>query len=173
MSSGQQDKLMGRIGEIQGQHSLGGDTTGRIGGEEFLLVHSADVDTSDISQQIANAAKDLTPEGISLDSDIQIVNGDSQGPSEDQLAKALVYTIKSFDKGEELDPNASLAGTEKGKALLAAMATLCRQLGIKTIAEMVEDEEMKGFLAECGIDYGQGWHFGKTSPEMPTLYQRM
>lgn len=361
LSSGQQDKLMGRIGEILGQHSLGGDSTGRSGGQEYSLVDSADVDTSDISQQIANAARDLTPEGISLDSDIQIVNGDSQGPSEDQLPKALVYTMKSFDKGEELDPNASLAGTletgmeetmktidifkrvcltqdfdlvfmpicslyngqvhhaealnrfrgdlglsglplemitmaeemgmisdfdlaagqkafsmitqnvasaggippiavnvsghsisdhhfveefpqlivkasnvakflsieitesseitdlervnsyiqefrasgfevaldnfgagaasfddlnsfdldlikfdglvvkraagtEKGKAFLAAMATLCRQLGIKTIAEMVEDEEMKGLLAECGIDYGHGWHFGKTSP---------
>jgi len=360
---------MGRVGEILGQHSLGGDTTGRIGGEEFSLVHSADVDTSDISQQITNATKDLTPEGISLDSDIQTVSGDSQGLSEDQLAKALVYTMKSFDKGEELDPNASLAGTlesgmeetmktidvfkrvcltrdfdlvfmpicslsdgqvhhaealtrfrgdlglsgspfemitmaeemgmisdfdlavgqkaismitqnvassggippiavnvsghsisdphfveefrqlivkasnvakllsieitesseitdleqvnsyiqefresgfevalddfgagaasfdylnsfdvdvikfdgpvvkraagtEKGKAFLAAMATLCRQLGIKTIAEMVEDEDMKNFLEECGIDYGQGWHFGKPSPDMPKLYQR-
>ncbi|MFP6711297.1 MAG: EAL domain-containing protein [Rhodospirillales bacterium] len=51
--------------------------------------------------------------------------------------------------------------TTKGKAYLASMATLCKQSGIETIAEMVEDAELAGFLLECGITYGQGWYFGK------------
>ncbi len=51
--------------------------------------------------------------------------------------------------------------TDKGKAFLASMATLCKQTGIETIAEMVEDEPLAKFLAECGVDLGQGWYFGK------------
>ena len=51
--------------------------------------------------------------------------------------------------------------TDKGKAFLASMATLCKQTGIETIAEMVEDEPLAKFLSECGVDLGQGWYFGK------------
>ncbi len=51
--------------------------------------------------------------------------------------------------------------TKKGKAFLASMATLCRQIGIETIAEMVEDAELAKFLDECGVNLGQGYYFGK------------
>ena len=50
-----------------------------------------------------------------------------------------------------------------GKSFLRAMATLCSDLGIDTIAEMVEDEEVAGFLIESGVRYGQGYLFGKPS----------
>ena len=51
----------------------------------------------------------------------------------------------------------------KGAAFLKAMAGLCNDLGIATVAEMVEDESNLAFLKQCGIDYGQGWLFGKPS----------
>jgi len=51
--------------------------------------------------------------------------------------------------------------TDRGKAFLASMATLCHQTGVETIAEMVEDEALANFLAECGVQLGQGWYFGK------------
>tara|TARA_R110000787_G_scaffold142203_1_gene255776 strand:+ start:5665 stop:7398 length:1734 start_codon:yes stop_codon:yes gene_type:complete len=54
--------------------------------------------------------------------------------------------------------------TKKGKAFLASMATLCREIDVETIAEMVEDEPLAKFLGECGIELGQGWHFGKPMP---------
>jgi EAL domain-containing protein (putative c-di-GMP-specific phosphodiesterase class I) len=49
----------------------------------------------------------------------------------------------------------------KSAAFLKAMAGLCGDLGIATVAEMVEDESNLGFLRQCGVDYGQGWLFGK------------
>ncbi len=49
----------------------------------------------------------------------------------------------------------------KGKAFLVAMANQCQDLGIATIAELVEDEETVEFLKECGIAYGQGYFFHK------------
>lgn len=51
--------------------------------------------------------------------------------------------------------------TSKGRAFLSSMSSLCRESGIETIAEMVEDEPLAVFLKDCGIGYGQGYHFGK------------
>jgi EAL domain-containing protein (putative c-di-GMP-specific phosphodiesterase class I) len=51
----------------------------------------------------------------------------------------------------------------KGAAFLKAMTSLCSDLGIATVAEMVEDESNLAFLKQCGVDYGQGWLFGKPS----------
>ena len=49
----------------------------------------------------------------------------------------------------------------KGKTFLESMAGLCRELDIAVVAEMVEDERTAAFVRECGIQYGQGYHFGK------------
>lgn len=55
--------------------------------------------------------------------------------------------------------------TRKGKAFLASMATLCREIEVETIAEMVEDAPLADFLKQCGIELGQGWYFGKPMPQ--------
>ncbi|MSO80874.1 MAG: EAL domain-containing protein [Alphaproteobacteria bacterium] len=47
------------------------------------------------------------------------------------------------------------------KALLKAMAGMCRDLSITTIAEMIEREEVARLVHECGIEYGQGHLYGK------------
>ena len=49
----------------------------------------------------------------------------------------------------------------RGKALLQSMATLCKNLGIETIAEMVDSKEGLDFVRKCGINYAQGYLFGK------------
>lgn len=49
----------------------------------------------------------------------------------------------------------------RGKALLESMATLCKNLGIETVAEMVDDKTGLDFVRKCGIDYAQGYLFGK------------
>lgn len=53
--------------------------------------------------------------------------------------------------------------SEKGVAFLKAMAGLCNDLGIATIAEMVEEENCVPFLIDCGVDFGQGYLFGRPS----------
>lgn len=49
----------------------------------------------------------------------------------------------------------------RGKALLQSMATLCKNLGIETIAEMVDSKEGLDFVRKCGINYAQGYLFGE------------
>jgi EAL domain-containing protein (putative c-di-GMP-specific phosphodiesterase class I)/PAS domain-containing protein len=53
--------------------------------------------------------------------------------------------------------------TEKGIAFLKAMAGLCNDLRIATVAEMVEEEKYVPFLRDCGVDFGQGYLFGRPS----------
>ena len=49
----------------------------------------------------------------------------------------------------------------RGKALFESMATLCKNLGIETIAEMIDDQKGLDFVRKCGVDYAQGYLFGK------------
>jgi EAL domain-containing protein (putative c-di-GMP-specific phosphodiesterase class I)/GGDEF domain-containing protein len=53
--------------------------------------------------------------------------------------------------------------TGKGQSFLKAMAGLCNDLGIATVAEMVESTNALAFLRACGVAYGQGYLFGRPS----------
>lgn len=44
---------------------------------------------------------------------------------------------------------------------LLSIVRLCRDLGIKTIGEHVESRFQADFLKSLGVDFGQGYHFGK------------
>ena len=55
--------------------------------------------------------------------------------------------------------------SDKGRDMLSSMAKMCSTAGVHTVAEMVEDKESANKLFYCGIDYGQGWYFGKPNPD--------
>lgn len=54
----------------------------------------------------------------------------------------------------------------RGRALLESMATLCKNLGIETVAEMIDDQQGLDFVRKCGINYGQGYLFGKPNADV-------
>jgi len=49
----------------------------------------------------------------------------------------------------------------KIQILVGSLKFLCDNLGIQTIAEYVEDEEVLKYVKSIGIDYSQGYHIGK------------
>ncbi len=49
----------------------------------------------------------------------------------------------------------------KGKALLNALARFCSELEVHTIAEMVDSPQGLEFVRECGVEFVQGFLFGK------------
>jgi len=51
--------------------------------------------------------------------------------------------------------------SREDRAYLRAMVTLCKDLGIVTVGEWVENKELAELLTEMGVDYGQGYYFGK------------
>jgi EAL domain-containing protein (putative c-di-GMP-specific phosphodiesterase class I) len=50
-----------------------------------------------------------------------------------------------------------------------AMVQLARSFGMETVAEWVGDEKTAVLLAEAGIDYLQGFHFGKPELVVPPI----
>lgn len=56
-----------------------------------------------------------------------------------------------------------------GKAFIKAMTQLANDLGMKAIAEMVEDQSVVDVLREIGVTYGQGYLFGKPSPDLKSF----
>ncbi|RDB44750.1 EAL domain-containing protein [Halomonas sp. DQ26W] len=49
-------------------------------------------------------------------------------------------------------------------AFVKSIVTLARSLGVATVAEFIENEEVLAAVRELGIDYGQGFHLGHPSP---------
>ena len=63
---------------------------------------------------------------------------------------------RSFVLGVLYDPSDAV--------LVETIINMAHNLGIATVAEGVEDEATRGFLAKRGCDYFQGWHFGRAQP---------
>lgn len=53
---------------------------------------------------------------------------------------------------------------ETSRVMVDAIHAIGRTMGLKTIAEFVEDEKIKDELVKMGIDYAQGYHFGAPTP---------
>ncbi len=52
------------------------------------------------------------------------------------------------------------------RALVRSVAVLCKELRSKVVAEMIEDEETAKLCKALGIEYGQGYLFGKPRAEI-------
>lgn len=62
--------------------------------------------------------------------------------------------------------------TSKSDTLFVrSMIDLASGLGIKTIAEFVENEKITRLLADMGVDYAQGWHTGKPQADIREIYK--
>ncbi len=59
--------------------------------------------------------------------------------------------------------------TDRGRKLLKAMASLCRNLDMMMIGEMIENVQEAEFLFESGVQYGQGYFIGKPSTDEAIL----
>lgn len=52
----------------------------------------------------------------------------------------------------------------RSRVLLEAITRMGQRLGMRTVAEGVEDDAMLGAALEAGCDFGQGWLFGRPAP---------
>ncbi len=62
---------------------------------------------------------------------------------------------------------------ERDRAILRGMVWLCKELKIGTVAEMIETEDQARLLLDFGIDYGQGWLFGRPEADMHSWAERI
>ncbi len=52
------------------------------------------------------------------------------------------------------------------RALIRSVAVLCKELRCSVVAEMIEDEETAKLCRTMGIEFGQGYLFGKPRPQI-------
>lgn len=55
-------------------------------------------------------------------------------------------------------------------AFVRAIRDVAHRMKIKTVAEMVEDEEVVSYLKQLGIDYAQGYHFAVPAETLPESF---
>ena len=79
--------------------------------------------------------------------------------------KALAVDIVKIDGSFVTN----LANQREDLLFVKTLHDLARGFGLKTVAECVESEEVAGLLAREGVDYLQGYHFGKPSFDRPWL----
>lgn len=60
----------------------------------------------------------------------------------------------------------NMVKSHRDAAFVRSMVSLARELGIHTVAEYVESEEVLQQAKAAGVDYMQGWHIGRPSPDL-------
>jgi diguanylate cyclase (GGDEF)-like protein len=55
----------------------------------------------------------------------------------------------------------------KARAIIQGIQSIANQLGLITIAEFIEDEETARMLTDLGVNWGQGYLFGRPTVEEP------
>jgi PAS domain S-box-containing protein len=58
----------------------------------------------------------------------------------------------------------TLRADSPDRQVVSAIVDVARNFGIQTIAEGVETEDIAGLLRTLGVDYAQGYHFGRPAP---------
>jgi EAL domain-containing protein (putative c-di-GMP-specific phosphodiesterase class I) len=59
----------------------------------------------------------------------------------------------------------NIAVDERDRIIVEQINDMAHKFGLKTVAEFVEDEVTAKMLAEIGVDYAQGYYFGR--PALP------
>ena len=65
----------------------------------------------------------------------------------------------------------NMLSDEKYMAFVKSIVTLAQSLGVSTIAEFIEDEEVLAAVEVLGIDFGQGYHLGRPGPNFVSRRQ--
>lgn len=58
----------------------------------------------------------------------------------------------------------SITTSEEDRRIVKAMCDVARGMGLKTVAEFVENTDVMALLQELGVDYGQGFGLGRPGP---------
>jgi diguanylate cyclase (GGDEF)-like protein/PAS domain S-box-containing protein len=61
----------------------------------------------------------------------------------------------------------SLTSSDTDQLVVKSIVDIARGMGMKTIAEFVEDGETAAMLREMGVDYSQGYFHGRPQPVLP------
>ncbi len=58
----------------------------------------------------------------------------------------------------------NIVNDKRDMIMVKNLTQMCKDLDMKVVGEYVENKEISNILKQLGIDYGQGYYFGKPSP---------
>lgn len=90
--------LMQEIGAVIRAASLGGDSAGRLGEEEFGLVRSGSQSIDSLPGALGQVAAESGLEPNAISTNIAKIDLDTGGLSEGEAARALAYVVKNFSE---------------------------------------------------------------------------
>jgi diguanylate cyclase (GGDEF)-like protein len=79
--------------------------------------------------------------------------------------KALPVSILKIDGAFVRDS----ASNQRTESMVRAIAQLARTMGMETVAEFVETDDLRTRMAALGVDFGQGFAIGRPVPLVETL----
>ncbi|OYW82922.1 MAG: hypothetical protein B7Z26_02010 [Asticcacaulis sp. 32-58-5] len=59
-------------------------------------------------------------------------------------------------------------GDNRQRALIRSIVSLSHELGCQVIGETIENAEMDEMARQLSIEFGQGYLFGRPSPDLPS-----
>ncbi len=65
----------------------------------------------------------------------------------------------------------NIVKSQKDQLVVKSIVSLAKTLGVKVVAEYVENQEILDIITEMDIDYAQGYHIGKPSPTLLESYE--
>ncbi len=65
-----------------------------------------------------------------------------------------------------------LAAGGRDAAMVRHIVQLCRDLKVRTVAEMVETPEIEEIVRAVGVDFAQGWLYGRPSDRPEPAFER-
>ncbi len=102
LDKGVATELMGEVGSLLRQHSVGGDAAARLEGDRYGLVHAPGLDIDALNRSVEGLALARDPDRIGLavkTVTMDLAPGEGQGIESTDSAQALVYAISSFAAG--------------------------------------------------------------------------
>lgn len=88
--------LMSSVGNYLRANSLGNDSAGRIGDNQFGLIHKGDLKVDELNNKLSEMASNASGNNVKLDIKSATMAVDAQNISEEDLANGLAYTINRF-----------------------------------------------------------------------------
>ena len=57
-----------------------------------------------------------------------------------------------------------VVGDDRSQAMLSAIVRLAEAMGLRTVAECVENDQIHAIVRQLGVEYGQGFSIGRPKP---------
>lgn len=146
-------KLMGRIGSILTDNSLGKNLAATIDEENYTFVHAENVDPDAVGEEIVNAARDVHEDGDTVDSRVQTLEADGAAMNEAQVARTLVYCMQKFCDGD-----GSLKETSLSDSLDAIMIDTVESVNYVKEASATGAFDLN-YMPICDLRLGKVHHF--------------